>query len=118
MVFAGRNYPPGVRAPSVIRVGSAESVSIVPGSANGDGILDVADCVYLLGHLFRGGPPPPCERAADVNDDCVLDSSDVIYTITYEFLGGPPPPAGTGCRLVDLDRCPGLACESAPETGC
>ena len=28
------------------------------GDTNDDGILDIADVIYLLAHLFAGGPPP------------------------------------------------------------
>ena len=82
-----------------------------PGSANGDGRLDIADGIYILNALFRGGPPLPCEKAADANNDCVVDASDAIYIINYQFLDGPAPVLGTGCTLVETDVCPELTCE-------
>jgi hypothetical protein len=29
------------------------------GDANGDGTVNVADAVYLINYIFKGGPPPP-----------------------------------------------------------
>jgi len=83
----------------------------IPGSANGDGRLDIADGIYILNALFRGGPDFPCEKAADANNDCIVDASDAIYIITYQFLDGPEPVLGTGCVLVDSEVCPDLTCE-------
>ncbi len=83
----------------------------IPGSANGDGRLDLADAVYILNALFRGGPDFPCQKAADANNDCVVDGSDAVYIVYYLFLDGPEPPLGTGCQLVDASVCPDLTCE-------
>jgi hypothetical protein len=55
----------------------------LPGDANNDGRLDLADGVYLLSALFRGGPQPPCAEAADFNGDGVLDASDAVASIFY-----------------------------------
>lgn len=38
--------------------GGARTASAGSGDANGDGALDVADAVYLLLYLFKGGSPP------------------------------------------------------------
>jgi len=89
-------YQPGVKA--------------MAGSANGDGRLDLADGIYILNYLFRGGPPLPCEKAGDANGDCLLDASDAVYIIHYQFLDGPPPVQGLGCVLFISDECPGLTC--------
>jgi len=91
-------------------------VKVIPGDANGDGRLDIADGIYILNWLFRGGPPLPCEKAGDANGDCVLDSSDAVYIIEYQFLDGPPPVYGVGCQLLTPDVCPDLSCENP--TGC
>ena len=37
---------------------------VVPGNANGDTKLDIADAIWILNFLFRGGPSLPCEKAA------------------------------------------------------
>jgi hypothetical protein len=63
----------------------------IGGDANGDGIVNSADVVYLINYLFKGGPPPQPWEAGDINDDEVINSADVVYLINYLFKGGPPP---------------------------
>ncbi len=83
------------------------------GSANGDAKLDIADGIFILNYLYRGGRPLPCEKAGDANGDCALDSSDAVYIIYYQFLDGPAPVQGLGCVLFNSDTCPDLTCDVA-----
>ncbi|MHC4936747.1 MAG: collagenase [Planctomycetota bacterium] len=72
----------------------------VRGDGNGDGMVDVADVVYLLAALFTGGPPAVVAEAAFVNGDAAFDISDPIYLLAHLFSGGPPPAApfpAAGC---------------------
>jgi hypothetical protein len=86
----------------------------IPGSANGDGRLDVADAIYILNYLFHAGPPFPCEAAADANADGVVDKSDAVYIINYQFDpppgGWPAPVLGTECEKIDPNLLPSLTC--------
>jgi hypothetical protein len=61
------------------------------GDADGDGIIDIADAVYLLNYLFIGGPEPELLEAGDANCDGKVDIADVVYLVNYLFTGGPPP---------------------------
>lgn len=61
------------------------------GDANGDGAVNVADAVYLISYIFKGGPPPYSMEAADANADDVVNVGDVVYLIAYVFSGGPGP---------------------------
>ena len=63
----------------------------VPGDANGDGMLDISDAVYLISYIFAGGPAPNPLNAGDANCDGSVDISDCVYLIAYIFAGGPPP---------------------------
>jgi len=63
----------------------------VSGDANGDGVVNVADVVYLINYLFINGPPPSPVEAGDVNCDGKIDVSDVVYLINYLFINGPTP---------------------------
>ncbi len=63
----------------------------VRGDANADGLVNIADAVYLINYLFVGGPPPLPLDAGDANSDGMLNIADVIYLVNYLFLGGPPP---------------------------
>jgi ankyrin repeat protein len=63
----------------------------VRGDANGDWVVSVTDVVYLINHLFIGGPGPEVWQAGDANCDETINVSDVVYLINYLFISGPPP---------------------------
>ncbi len=68
------------------------NVIAAPGDFNGDGVVNISDCVYGISFVF--GPfddPVPC---GDANGSCFVNVSDVVYMINYLFLGGPEPEAG------------------------
>lgn len=69
-------------------------INYVPGDANGDLVVDVADAIHLLNYLFKGGDPPDPMASGDVNNDCVVDVGDAIYILNYLFKGGDPPQPG------------------------
>jgi len=66
-------------------------ITYVPGDANGDGDVNMADVVYLVNYLFIDGPPPNPMAAGDANGDGKIDMADIIYIVNYLYLGGPPP---------------------------
>jgi bacillopeptidase F len=66
----------------------------VAGDANGDEVVDVADAVYLLNYLYKGGPAPDHMGAGDPNADCIIDVADVVYMLNYLYKGGPVPQKG------------------------
>src|SRR5262249_49573000 len=63
------------------------------GDADGNGALDLTDPVFLLAHLFAGGPAPGCLEAADADNGGSLDVTDAIDLLLYLFLARPPPAA-------------------------
>ena len=63
----------------------------VCGDANGDGKINVADVVYAINYLFKGGPVMKPLVAGEVNCDGKVTVADVVYTINYLFKGGPKP---------------------------
>jgi hypothetical protein len=68
----------------------------IRGDANNDGVVNVADIVYLINYLFVHGPAPFFLATADVNNDGTfgeprVDIVDVVYLINYLFINGPPP---------------------------
>jgi hypothetical protein len=69
--------------------------STPPGDVNFDGRSTVADVVWLINYLFKGGPPPSYMPAGDVNTDGKISISDVIYYINYFYKGGTV--LGMGC---------------------
>jgi hypothetical protein len=61
------------------------------GDVNKDGIIDVADVMYLINYLFIGGSAPDPMWLGDATCDDVVDVADVMYLINYLFIGGSAP---------------------------
>lgn len=64
------------------------------GNVTCEGGVNIADAVYLVSYIFRGGDCPPIMNWADANGDCVANIGDAVYLIQYIFNGGPAPQAG------------------------
>jgi hypothetical protein len=67
---------------------------VIPGDADRSGQVDVADAIYLINHMFLGGPAPTPASVGDTNGDCRLNIADVVYLISYLFRSGASPAAG------------------------
>ncbi len=80
------------------------------GDMNGDLVRDLSDGVYLLSHLYRGGPGPvplafcgsevtPVANG-DTNADSSIDLSDAVHLMRWLFVGsqGPAGACGRGLR--------------------
>ncbi len=83
------------------------SITVLPylaGDPNHDGMVDVADVIYLVNYLFLSGSEPDPFESGDANDDGQVDIGDVIYLANYLFLGGPPPYHPVGF-LADYGDC-------------
>ena len=66
------------------------------GDADGSGVYDVDDNVYLIAVIFSSGPDPAPLAAAsgDANCSCgdpMVDIDDVVYLINFIFASGPDP---------------------------
>jgi hypothetical protein len=61
------------------------------GDANGDGIIDGGDVVFLGNYLFREGPEPAPLWVADVNCLQGVNVGDIVYLVSYLYCGGPEP---------------------------
>lgn len=61
------------------------------GDANGDGIIDVGDPLYILNWLFKGTQPPSPIEAGDANCNQTVDLGDAVYLLGYLFKGSDPP---------------------------
>jgi len=94
----------------------------LPSDSNQDGVVELADAVNLLRHLFVDDPPTvPCadgsvqdpgnRRLLDHNGDGVIDVSDGVSVLLYVFLGGDAHPLGEVC--LPISGCPdSLGCGS------
>ena len=76
------------------------NVNFVPlyicGDANGDKDgPNVADLVYMVNFLFKGGPPPTFLESANadgiINSGNLVDVADLVYMVNYLFKGGSSP---------------------------
>ena len=68
-----------------------DSSSYRCGDANGDGMVDISDVVYLISYLYKCGIPPYPLNRGDLNLDGVVDLADLVYLISYLYKGGSPP---------------------------
>ncbi|MEE9441438.1 MAG: FG-GAP-like repeat-containing protein, partial [candidate division Zixibacteria bacterium] len=64
------------------------------GDANGDGDVNVGDAVYIISHVFKGGPAPEPIESGDANCDGNSNIGDAVYLINHVFKGGPGPCEG------------------------
>lgn len=100
----GCYWPPG--GFGVIRFARSDAVSYMPrqnlpycfsmefserGDATGDGVVNIADVIYMINYLYRSGPPPVSFEAGDANCDDDHSLLDIVFLINYLYRGGPPP---------------------------
>jgi len=64
---------------------------LVSGDANGDGAVNLADAVFVINYVFKGGAAPDPYNAGDANCDAGVDLADAVFLINYVFKGGPEP---------------------------
>jgi hypothetical protein len=62
------------------------------GDANGDGVIDLGDVVWMVNYLFKGDARPLPPASGDANFDDSIDLGDVVYLVSYLFKGFPSPP--------------------------
>jgi hypothetical protein len=89
----GQSSPIGMGSSTNFRIyaGFVYPAVVNCGDANGDGVIDVGDLVFLINYLFKSGPIPKPYQAGDANCSGSVDVGDVVYLINYLFKSGPPP---------------------------
>ncbi len=65
--------------------------SYLCGDADGTGVISISDAVFLITHIFQGGPAPTPIAAGDADCNGFLSISDAVTLISYIFAGGPAP---------------------------
>ncbi len=92
-------------------VAPAPAGTIVAGDANGDGLLDVSDAVWVSSTLFRGGPAAPCFVAADVLAEGELNATDVFSLLSAALPGvdDVKPLAADACVYAGAPEVPDAA---------
>jgi hypothetical protein len=89
-----------------ITFNAVSTVDFRRADSNQDGMVNIADGIWILNFLFQGGPMFDCEIASDANDDDLVDMSDASYIFMYRFMGGAPPPAPWPSCGTDVDQQP------------
>jgi hypothetical protein len=75
----------------VVKAGFVHASYVMHGDATGDGLIDVADILYLINYLFLGTSAPCPMEAGDATCDGIVDVADVLFLVNYLFLGTSPP---------------------------
>jgi hypothetical protein len=75
----------------IVEAGFVHASFVMRGDATADGIVNIADVVYLVNYLFTGGIKPCPMEAGDATCDGIVNIADVVYLVNYLFTGGPPP---------------------------
>ncbi len=83
------------------------------GDADDNGLVQLADAIFILNHLFAGGPAYTCADAADADNDGAVGQTDAIVVLRHLFGGGAAPPApGIETCGPDPDPDDGNGCEA------
>jgi len=69
-------------------------LDLMPGDANGDGVVDVLDLIAIGNYYIGNDPGYFCFHNADVNDDGEVDVLDIIGVVNIFKKGGVAPHAG------------------------
>ena len=93
----------GVARPGLVDGKVTIRKAFIRGDSNQDKRIDIADGIFLLDYIFKGGRAPKCDDAADSNNDSRLDISDPIFYLNYLFKGGPQPSSPFPIPGVDPD---------------
>ena len=80
------------RALSAEEIQAEFEAGFTRGDANGSGLIELGDVVYLISYLYKNGPVPDPLISGDANCSGEVELGDVVYLITYLYKGGPPPP--------------------------
>ncbi len=68
--------------------------SYLCGDMDHTGILNIADLVWAVNYIFKGGPPPVTEEAGNVDCEPGIFVSDLSYMVNYIFKSGAAPCEG------------------------
>ncbi len=95
---------------------SAGLIPVYYGDADGNGIVNISDAVFLIAYIFGGGPAPQPLAAGDVTGDCMVNITDAATLIGYVFAFDHPPLL-SGCTHSDYSSgCLGLLDKSSGST--
>jgi hypothetical protein len=68
-----------------------ELMTFACGDADGSGVVNISDAVYLITCIIGGGPAPVPLLSGDIDCNDMVNISDAVYLISYIFGAGPEP---------------------------
>ncbi|EQB62961.1 MAG: NHL repeat containing protein [candidate division Zixibacteria bacterium RBG-1] len=69
------------------------------GDPTGNGNINLADIIYLVNFIFKGGPAPIPEKCdGDANNDGKVNLADIIFLVNFVFKDAPAPVPPTCCQ--------------------
>ncbi len=71
--------------------GSLTIENYLYGDANNDESVNVGDAVFLINHVFKGGPAPDPLQLGETNCDGIVNVGDAVFLINFVFKGGAEP---------------------------
>lgn len=63
----------------------------IPGDADGDGTITIADAAYVVNYIFSGGAEPNPIQSGDADCSSDIDVADAVRLVNYVFGQGPAP---------------------------
>ena len=93
-----------------------EEIPIIPGDANGDGIIDVLDVTTIVAYIMGQSPDPFVFGAADVNGDGEINVLDIILTVNIILDAGSKNSRVINSLPADMILCDGLITLSSDGT--
>jgi len=88
---AGKAFYPMWRYNRRLNATQNKSSGYVCGDANGDGVVNIGDAVYIINYIFKNGAAPYPLEAGDSNCDGVINVGDAVYIVNYIFKNGSEP---------------------------
>ena len=73
-------------------IGASAARAELSGNCNSDASIDIADAVFLLDFLFKGGRSPRCPTRCDFAGNGSVDIADAIGILNYIFIRGSRGP--------------------------
>lgn len=77
--------------PLLFELGEMTVIPYFFGDADGDGLANITDAVFVIAYIFNNGAEPDPYLAGDANCDGLVNVTDAVYLISYIFNDGPAP---------------------------
>jgi hypothetical protein len=61
------------------------------GDADGDGLVNISDVIYLVQYVFGSGLPPQPVESGDADCNGFVNISDAVFLVAYIFSDGAAP---------------------------